>query len=217
MITLMSNSQPRTGPKPRHSQAKIVLAAIALADAQGMGAVSIRAVAAQIGAGAASLYRYVESLDELTGLMLERISGEYELHSLAGSSGEQLLGLSRQGLQIMRRHPWVPALAMGKQAMGPNALAYLESGLAALEDSTMAAGAKLHCLAMLNAITAAFALNEQSQQQPRDPEALFAALASGAYPHLATVLGQVPEPMDPQLAFENAIVNYLRGAGVIPS
>lgn len=213
----MSNTQPRTGPKPKHSRAKIVAAAIALADTQGMGAVTIRAVAAHIGAGAASLYRYVESLEELTGLMLEQISGEYELDSLTGSAGDQLLELSRQGLQIMRRHPWVPALAMGKQAMGPNALAYLEYGLSALEGSPLAAGAKLHCLAMLNAISAAFALNEQNQQQPQDPEALFAALESGAYPHLAAALGQVAEPMDPQVAFDNAIVNYLRGAGVIPS
>src|SRR5690554_4657758 len=107
----MAGNQPRTGPRPRHSRAKIALAAIALAEAEGIGAVSIRAVAATIGAGAASLYRYVQSHEELTGLMVEQISAEYELESLAGSAAQQLLGLATQGLQIMRRHPWVPALA----------------------------------------------------------------------------------------------------------
>lgn len=212
----MTGNQPRTGPRPRHSRAKIAQAAIALADEEGMGAVSIRAVAAKIGAGAASLYRYVESHEELTGLMVEQISAEYELESLAGSAAQQLLGLATQGLQIMRRHPWAPSLAMGKSSMGSNALAYLERGLAALEGSGLEAGAKLHCLAMLNAITAAFALNEQSQQRPEDPAALFAQLETGRYPHLSAALGQAARPVDQQEAFENAILNYLRGAGVIP-
>ncbi|PRB78049.1 TetR family transcriptional regulator [Arthrobacter sp. MYb214] len=213
----MTGNQPRTGPRPRHSRDKIAQAAIALADEEGMGAVSIRAVAAKIGAGAASLYRYVESHEELTGLMVEQISAEYELESLAGSAAQQLLGLAAQGLQIMRRHPWVPSLAMGKSSMGPNALAYLERGLAALEGSGLEAGAKLHCLAMLNAITAAFALNEQSQQRPEDPAALFAQLETGRYPHLSAALGQAARPVDQQEAFENAIMHYLRGAGVIPN
>lgn len=75
----MPGIQPRTGPKPRHSKTKIALTAIALADAEGMASVSIRAVAAKIGAAPASLYRYLDPHEELSGLMVEQISAEYEL------------------------------------------------------------------------------------------------------------------------------------------
>ena len=211
----MPGSQPRTGPRPRHSRTKIALAAIALADAEGMTAVSIRAVAAKIGAAPASLYRYLESHEELSGLMLDQISAEYELESLTGSAAQQLLGLATQGLRIMRRHPWAPGLSVGKHAMGPNTLAYLERGLAALDGSGLDAGAKLQCLAVLNAMTTAFALNEQEQQEPQDSAALFTQLETGSYPHLSAALAHAATPVDQQAAFEAAIMNYLRGAGII--
>ena len=211
----MPGIQPRTGPKPRHSKTKIALAAIALADAEGMASVSIRAVAAKIGAAPASLYRYLDSHEELSGLMVEQISAEYELESHTGSAAHQLLGLATQGLRIMRRHPWTPGLAMGKHATGPNTLAYLERGLTALDGSGLDAGAKLQCLAMLNAMTTAFALNEQEQQQPQDSAALFTQLETGSYPHLSAALAHAATPVDQQAAFEAAIMNYLRGAGII--
>lgn len=210
----MTKSKGATGPKPKHSREKVAQAAIALADAEGIGAVSARRIAAQLHAGASSLYRYVKSQDDLAMLMLDQASAEYDLDAISGAPFEQLLALARQGRLIMRRHPWVPALALGKQAMGPHALAYLECAVAALADSGLDAGTKLHTIAMLNAITAAFALNEQSEQQHHDPAALAGALATGAYPHLAGILGDASEPTDPDRAFEAAIGNYLRGVMV---
>ena len=47
------------GPVPEHSRAKIAAAGILIADADGLGAVTMRSVAAAVGTGPASLYRYV--------------------------------------------------------------------------------------------------------------------------------------------------------------
>src|SRR6202167_3531352 len=64
------------GPAPSRSRAQIATAAVELADAEGLEAVSMRRVATALGIGAASLYRYLESKDELYDLMVDHVEGE---------------------------------------------------------------------------------------------------------------------------------------------
>ncbi|WP_334121590.1 TetR/AcrR family transcriptional regulator [Glutamicibacter sp.] len=212
----MTTNPPRkaTGPKPQYSSEKIVDIALRLADAQGLQAVSLRAIATQLGTGAASLYRYVKSFENLTELMLDRISGEYDFETHSGHGIEQLVEIAHQTRQIMTRHTWAPILALTKPSMGPNSLAYLERGLMSLEKTSLSANEKLHTLAMLNAMTAAFVLNELSQKDPPDASQMMLALQSGAYPHLLATLSEVKEPLDAQSSFEQAIVAYLHGVGL---
>ena len=66
----------RRGPKPRHTVEDVVQAAIALADAQGLGALSMRHVAETLQLSPMSLYTYVPSKAELMDLMLDRVAGE---------------------------------------------------------------------------------------------------------------------------------------------
>ena len=66
----------RRGPKPRHSVEDVVQAAIGLADAEGLGALSMRRVAETLQLSPMSLYTYVPSKAELMDLMLDRVAGE---------------------------------------------------------------------------------------------------------------------------------------------
>jgi len=75
----LREEQAGRGPVPTHDRAEIAAAGIELADVGGLGAVSMRKVAAAIGAGAASLYRYVETRDELLELMSDTVSGQLDL------------------------------------------------------------------------------------------------------------------------------------------
>ena len=65
------------GPRPRHSRAAIAAAAVSLADAEGIDAVTMRRVAAGLGMGTMSLYNYVPSKEHLVQLMIDQVSGEY--------------------------------------------------------------------------------------------------------------------------------------------
>lgn len=219
--------QSAVGRQPEHSRASIVQAALELADEGGMGAVSIRKVAAGIGAGAASLYRYVKSHDELIELMLDAVSGEYRLDPEPGatseSPGRRLLGLALQGRDIMKRHPWSAALLLSDPALGPNSLAYLDHALSIMSTTSLGAAAKLRTVAMLTAVTSAFVQNELGSADvpghpPRDAAAragyLGAAAASGKYPALAAVLGQGPQPEQPDALFTRIIATYLAGTGL---
>jgi AcrR family transcriptional regulator len=66
------------GPVPEHSRAEIARAAVALADRGGLAAVTMRSVAAAIGTGPASLYRYVDTRDDILELMADEVVGEYQ-------------------------------------------------------------------------------------------------------------------------------------------
>src|SRR5437588_11584179 len=68
----------RRGPKPRHSVEDVVRAAIALADAEGLAALSMRRVAETLQLSPMSLYTYVPSKAELMDLMLDRVAGEMD-------------------------------------------------------------------------------------------------------------------------------------------
>lgn len=211
------------GPKPKHSRAAIVAAAIEIADKDGMAAVSIRRVAADIGAGAASLYRYLNSHDELVELMVDTVGGEYDLGPSAEPPRAQLLNLARQGRTIMHRHPWLAPLLLTRPSLGPNSLAYLERALAALVTADMPSAAKLQTVAMLTAISSAFVQNELAQSAGPGTiddgakerlQHLSAAFQSGKYPHLAGALGGHLEQQSPDETFMGVIENYLAGAGL---
>src|SRR5512138_1263088 len=78
------------GRPATHSRDEITAAALAIADAEGLTAVSIRRVAAAVGAGAMSLYSYVPDKETLLELMIDQVSGEVEL---AEPTGEPLADL----------------------------------------------------------------------------------------------------------------------------
>ena len=211
------------GPRPGHSRAGIALAAIQLADQDGLAAVSIRGVAASIGAGAASLYRYLKSHDELIELMVDTVSAEYDLCPSDEDPSTQLRNLASQGRTIMRRHTWLAPLLLTRPSLGPNSLRYLERALSALQGVDMPGPAKLQTVAMMTAITSAFVQNElaAAAASNADDGAVSAraryvsgVLLSGDYPLVAGALTGQHEPGGPDEIFTTVITNYLAGAGL---
>jgi AcrR family transcriptional regulator len=215
-----------TGPKPEHSRAGIAAVAIEIADRDGLTAVSIRRVAAGIGAGAASLYRYLKSHDELIELIVDTVSGEYDLAASDEPPAIQLLNLARQGRAILHRHPWLAPLLLTRPSMGPNSLGYLERALSALKPVGLPGPAKLQTVAMMTAITSAFVQNEIASAgspgaAPNGENARLLYLSdvvqSGKYPLLAGALTEQPDSETPEEMFTNTITKYLSGAGLPPT
>ncbi|QAY72642.1 TetR/AcrR family transcriptional regulator [Agromyces protaetiae] len=84
----------RKGPRPTHTLDEIARAAVALGDANGIEGVSIRAIASELGAGAASLYRYISRKDDLFDLMVDQVIAELELPASPSGSGGRMSRLS---------------------------------------------------------------------------------------------------------------------------
>src|ERR1051325_5560764 len=107
-VIWMRPEQASGGRPAERIRAEITAAAVELADREGLEAVSMRRVASVLGTGAASLYRYVATRDDLLDLMTDSTASEYHLPAPTGDWQADLLAVARQARQIMGRHPRRP-------------------------------------------------------------------------------------------------------------
>ncbi|MET9888228.1 TetR/AcrR family transcriptional regulator C-terminal domain-containing protein [Streptomyces sp. NPDC006430] len=121
----------RTPRRQAPSVERIVATAIAIADAEGLPALSMRRVAADLGSGTASLYRYVAGRDELVDLMIDTVHGEDPLPAPTGDWRADLSHVARQLRTVLLRHPWLGSELPGRPTLGPNSLRRMEACLAA--------------------------------------------------------------------------------------
>ena len=130
----MRPERPARGPRPAYSRDQITEAAVRIADSEGIEAASMRKIAAEIGAGAMSLYRYVPSRDDLIELMVDRVYGEMGLPARpTGAWRADLELLARESRAMQLRHPWLHTVQRGTPMYGPEQLRVVEFGLGALD------------------------------------------------------------------------------------
>lgn len=131
-------ANPQRGPKREMSVERIVEAAVELADADGIGAVSMAAVAAKLGFTPMSLYRYVSAKDDLLLLMQEEATGiPPEEHREQEGWRNRLRALFEAQVLIYLRHPWILALPITGSPITPNSSAWIEAGLEALAETPL--------------------------------------------------------------------------------
>lgn len=124
----------RRGPKPSRSVDEVVRAAIGIADAEGLPALSMRRVAEAVGLSPMSLYTYVPSKAELVDLMLDRAAMEIEEPGAALPGWRaKLENLARQRWAMSQRHPWIMQVGAHRPPLGPNVLATAEATLQAID------------------------------------------------------------------------------------
>lgn len=212
------------GPVPAYNRAQIARAGVVLADADGLSAVTMRSVAASVGAGPASLYRYVATRDELVELMVDQVNGEFSYEGVgSGHWLSDLLTLANQGRAIYLRHPWlIDAFGAGPR-MGPNAVTYLEHALTALSEIDASGQDKLEAIGMFSGVVRLLAGAEISQQRAGQtaPESqssltryLAQVVASGDHPHLAAALTHRSEEgtaSGPETLFDRTLSRVLTG------
>lgn len=146
----MRPERPAAGRKPAYSRAQITEAAVRIADTEGLEAATMRRIAAEIGTGAMSLYRYVPSRDDLVELMADHLMGEIDTTGIP--SGDWRADLTRyaHGLRAMwLRHPWVATVDRSLPSFGPNQLLLIERVMGAL-DAHVSIDENLRLMAMLN-------------------------------------------------------------------
>ncbi|GII94120.1 TetR/AcrR family transcriptional regulator C-terminal domain-containing protein [Sinosporangium siamense] len=146
----MRPERPAYGPKPAYSRAQITEAAVRIADAEGLEAATMRRIAAEIGAGVMSLYRYVPSRDNLVELVADRLQGEIDLEGLP--SGDWRADLTRYACEhraMWLRHPWVVTVHRALPSYGPNQLLLIERVMGVL-DAHVSIDENLGLMAMLN-------------------------------------------------------------------
>jgi AcrR family transcriptional regulator len=188
------------------SRADIVATAIAIADAEGTEAVSIRRIARELRAGPMSLYWHVSSKEELHVLMLEQVQAEVEAAEPSGDWRADLRAFAVSTRAALLRHPWAADFLGSGPPTGPNDARNLERLLGALDAFGLDPAAKIWSLMTVGTYVLGAVLREIQQNRwhraVADPatglsEAEIAEHVgeferkiqeSGAYPHIAQLL-----------------------------
>ncbi|MEV5959656.1 TetR/AcrR family transcriptional regulator [Streptomyces sp. NPDC051987] len=206
--------QAPVGRPAERSRAEITAAAVELADREGLDAVSMRRLAATLGTGAASLYRYVANRDDLLDLMIDSTAGEYHLPAPTGDWQADLLEIAHQARRIMRRHPWLPILVVTRPTLGPHGIDLLEHLFDVLADHPAEPAHKLEAFAVLNALTSLFVQNELAASDPgaqRQSSYLRHTATTGTHPRIAAMLAATQPEHTSHDRFATVLTRALTG------
>jgi AcrR family transcriptional regulator len=144
----------RRGPRPGLSPDAIVEAAVRVADAEGLEAVSMSRVATELGFTTMSLYRYVANKDELLQLMWNAATFGAEQLVIEGDDWRsRLRSWAIIQRDMMDRHPWVTHMPMAAPPVAPNSLHFVERGLATMDDTGLPDAEKLRVIGLLSSYT----------------------------------------------------------------
>ncbi|MBQ1109207.1 TetR/AcrR family transcriptional regulator [Streptomyces sp. 404i] len=202
-----AGERPSRGPKPGLTLDRIVTAAVAVADAEGLAAVSMRRLSTELGTGTMSLYRYVPGKAELLDLMLDRVLGEplptdteHPVEAPPADWRASIDVMARTYLDNLRRHPWLLKINQARTVLGPSALRGLELALTALRSMGLRDPELISVIITVNSFVeglartradAAEAVRETglSDQEFWDNQSpyLERAMLSGAYPMMASL------------------------------
>jgi len=144
--------RPGKGPKPGLSLERIVGAAVQVADAEGLNAVSMGRVAKELEVSTMALYRYVSAKNELLELMVDAAYGAPPTTRPSGDWREGLQQWAWDALDGMRRHPWVLQVPVSGPPITPNQIGWLERGLAALTGTGISDPEKLSTVLLLSGL-----------------------------------------------------------------
>lgn len=130
---VLGETQGSRGPKQRSSVDEVIRAAIAIADAEGLDALSMRKVGDRLGLRVMSVYTYVANRAELISLMIDEVIGEEPVKPHRGSVRTRLKRICQQLYDGYLRHPWLLQAQTVRGNLGPNVVTRYEWQLAAIE------------------------------------------------------------------------------------
>jgi AcrR family transcriptional regulator len=195
------------GPKPAHSREKIAELAIRIADAEGLEAASIRRIAAGLGSGAASLYRYVAGKQDLFDLMADTVLGEGRMPRRGPDWRAALRKVARLYRAMYLRHPWMLTVSGFRMLNGTNLLRWYEFTLAAIDghgldidemivlSNTLFAWARGHAASEIGEREAAVRSGmSRDEWMTEHAESIHAIVATGRFPYFNRIVKDAATP-----------------------
>jgi AcrR family transcriptional regulator len=214
------------GPAPSLRREEIAAAAVKLADDEGFEAVSMRSLAAALGVGATSLYRYVESKEEVVDLMVDHALGGLRFEA-AGDPRSDLAAFSRAMRQVLLAHPWMAIHGAGRPTLGPHILEMVERVFAMIDGIGLAIDEMLLVVGTLDAYVRGRVLDQLAEQEAirrsgytqdewmmRMKPWMAGIIESGRYPLVERIVIDAHTPHDPdriEKAFEGGLERVLDG------
>jgi AcrR family transcriptional regulator len=210
--------------EPTLNREQIVRTAIRVADAEGLQAITMRRIAAELGVAPMSLYYHVPTKNDLLDLMMDAAFGEMEFPDHpSGDWRADMRFAAYQARDLGRRHLWLMSLYGERPPLGPNYLHHVEFFLAALDGRGLSMAMMADIANLVGIYVFGFVLSEarvegMKRQSGMTDEELNAAIAphlqrlmaTGRYPTIARIIKGV-STTEPDQSFELGLECLLDG------
>jgi AcrR family transcriptional regulator len=186
---------PQPASKSRRERAplsreRVLRGAVAVADAGGIGSLTIRSLAEELGVKPMSVYHHVANKDEILDGIVDLVFSEIELPSPDGDWRSEMRRRAVSARRVLRRHPWAIGLLESRTSPGPATLRHHDATIGTLRAGGFSVELTAHAYALLDSYVYGFALQEATL--PFDGPETVADVArpmmqqfpAGAYPHL---------------------------------
>jgi len=203
----------------RLSRERVATAALELADADGLEALSMRTLADRLGVGTMTLYGYYRNKDELLDAVVDAAmeDGEGGAPPLEGDWREQLRGLVLKARRNLLQHPSLVELRVRRPVLRPEALRFSETALGILRGAGLDVREATAAFRLLFTYTFGFAALSPAESTEEDRRAALAALAAlppNEYPALTEAREEASMAMGGEEVFEYGLERILDGLEV---
>lgn len=194
---MAKTSRPAKKKRVPLDRERVLRAAMALANADGIEALSMRRLGRALGVEAMSLYNHVTNKDEILAGLIDVIVGDIEIPE---GTGDWKKAMRRRAVSMRRTftlHPWALGLLESRQSVGPAAMRYFDSVLGVLRRAGFPAAMALRAFSVLDSYAYGFIIQEKNlpsgstAKAREEVESFFRQLPAGEYRYLAEIVVDV--------------------------
>jgi AcrR family transcriptional regulator len=186
----VSEAVSENGGRRRLTRERVIQAALAVADSGGLGSLTIRSLAKELGAKPMSVYYHVASKDEILAALVDIVFREIQLPVPGGNWRSEMRKRACSAREVLARHRWAIGLLESRTDPGPANLRHHDTVIATLQAAGFSAELTAHAYALIDSYVYGFALQEAALpfQGPDSvvdvAESIMKRMAEGEYPHL---------------------------------
>ena len=184
----MTSEALTTERRPSLTQQRVLEAAVALADRDGIEALSMRRLGRELGVEGMALYRYVRNKEDLLDALADAVVGEIEVPYPARDWQAAMRSLVMSARQVMLRHPWAPRVILDRPTVGPATLHHIDRVLGVLSAGGFSIEMAHHALHVLGSRILGFTQDPFNDTDDVRPEPEVAAQRArelaAVFPHV---------------------------------
>ena len=176
--------------RARLTRERVLQGALAVADSGGVGSLTIRSLATELGVKPMSVYYHIAGKDEILDALVDIVFGEIELPVPGRDWRSELQRRAHSAREVLARHRWAIGLLESRSNPGPATLRHHDTVIATLREAGFSAEMTAHAYALIDSYVYGFALQEaalpfEGPDSVGDvAEPIMELMAAGEYPHL---------------------------------
>lgn len=178
------------------SRERVLRAAVALADQNGIESLTMRRLGQELGVEAMSLYKHVANKDDILDGIVDLVLGDIDVPATGTPWKTAMRARAISAHQVLLAHPWAAMLVMSRFNIGPGMTRYLDATLGRLREGGFSIEGALDAWHTLDSHIYGFTLQELNLpfevEETRNVSAsVLGQLSADTYPHVVEVITQI--------------------------